>query len=195
MSWTDHGLRPLRSTLKHNCFCTSADPHHSTDGNRSKTRGFRWFSWMLRPLRSTLKHNCFCTSADPHHSTDGNRSKSRGFRPSKKASKSPVFWSNFTNWGGPLPPMRQTPYVSLWFWRSENLEYRPFWTVKRQKTSVYGAFPILAFSWMAAPPKELKKPVTFHHFSSRVTSMIRPISKVLCTLSFLTFWRQPRVDS
>ena len=22
MSWTDHGLRPLRSTLKHNCFCT-----------------------------------------------------------------------------------------------------------------------------------------------------------------------------
>ena len=40
MSWTDHGLRPLRSTLKHNCFCTSADPHHSTDGNRSKPGDF-----------------------------------------------------------------------------------------------------------------------------------------------------------
>ena len=26
MSWTDHGLRPLRSTLKHNCFCTSGIP-------------------------------------------------------------------------------------------------------------------------------------------------------------------------
>ena len=34
-----HGLRPLRSTLKPKCFCTSADPHHSTDGNRSKTKG------------------------------------------------------------------------------------------------------------------------------------------------------------
>ena len=53
MSWTDHVLRPLRSTLKHNCFCTSGIP-----GKPSK-RPDKW------PIPSKKHRNPLCFDGFP----------------------------------------------------------------------------------------------------------------------------------